>query len=297
MTYNRKYIGARYVPKFADPIDWNDDYSYEPLMIVMHEGDTYTSAQFVPAGIAITNTDYWVKTADYNAQIAQFADDLDAFVLQLGSIDDDVTALENKFPVSISDGGTGSTSYANNSIIMTNADSSAFVAASSDDIVDAISNEPVNRAIADEEGNNIIDTYATKNDVLGLEIITQYSEIFDTTAFANCNITDISKFKFIRFGKICVVSAYYTLKQDVLNNTVFQFFGAFKKYIPVATLPNMGVAEYAHCSYDDIDGRQYTSVNDATSVKWLGFECKGYESNDLPGANDAIYIELMYICE
>ena len=48
-----QYIGSRYVPVFADPVEWNAQRTYEPLTIVLHEGNSYTSKQFVPIGIKI----------------------------------------------------------------------------------------------------------------------------------------------------------------------------------------------------------------------------------------------------
>ena len=63
------YVGARYVPLFAEPVEWTSGSSYEPLTIVTYEGDSYTSRQYVPVGIQITNEDYWVKTGNFNAQL------------------------------------------------------------------------------------------------------------------------------------------------------------------------------------------------------------------------------------
>lgn len=94
----REYVGARYVPVFATPIDWNSANTYEPLTIVLHEGNSYTSRQAVPAGIQITNTAYWAQTGNYNAQIEQYRQD--------------VAALASRFPVSVLDGGTGGTDAA-----------------------------------------------------------------------------------------------------------------------------------------------------------------------------------------
>ena len=68
----RQYIGARYVPRFSDVNNgiWSNVYSYEPLTIVKNGIDYYTSKKSVPIGIAITNTEYWVKTGDYNGAIS-----------------------------------------------------------------------------------------------------------------------------------------------------------------------------------------------------------------------------------
>ena len=65
----RQYIGARYVPLFADPAEWDNTKTYEPLTIVIHNGNSYTSRQYVPAGIDITNISFWALTGNYNAQV------------------------------------------------------------------------------------------------------------------------------------------------------------------------------------------------------------------------------------
>lgn len=75
----REYVGARYVPLFADPIEWNDKRTYEPLTIVEHEGNSYTSRQFVPIGIDISNEDFWALTGNYNAQVEQYRQEVLAF--------------------------------------------------------------------------------------------------------------------------------------------------------------------------------------------------------------------------
>lgn len=68
----RQYIGARYVPLFADPAEWDNTKTYEPLTIVLHKGNSYTSRQYVPTGIDITDNDYWALTGNYNAQIEAY---------------------------------------------------------------------------------------------------------------------------------------------------------------------------------------------------------------------------------
>lgn len=67
-----QYIGARYVPLFAVPLDWSSDNTYEALTIVYYAGNSYTSRQAVPKGIDITNETYWALTGNYNAQIEAY---------------------------------------------------------------------------------------------------------------------------------------------------------------------------------------------------------------------------------
>lgn len=69
---NRQYVGARYVPKFSDPISWDINRSYEPLTIVTYLNNSYTSKLPVPVGVDITNEEYWVVTGNYNAQVEEY---------------------------------------------------------------------------------------------------------------------------------------------------------------------------------------------------------------------------------
>lgn len=97
----REYVGARYVPILADPLEWDSTKTYEPLTIVINEGDSYTSRQFVPAGIQLTNTKYWAHTADFNAQlekyrqeVQQISQDVQQFSQDVANIQGDVTIIQ-----------------------------------------------------------------------------------------------------------------------------------------------------------------------------------------------------------
>ena len=67
-----QYIGARYVPVFADPYDWDDTREYDPLTVVYNNGNSYTSKQYVPKGTPLTDESYWALTGNYNAQVEQY---------------------------------------------------------------------------------------------------------------------------------------------------------------------------------------------------------------------------------
>lgn len=60
-----QYFGARFVPIVADPIEWDSTNDYEPLTIVTHGCDIYTSRQYVPIGIDISDGSYWTLTGNY----------------------------------------------------------------------------------------------------------------------------------------------------------------------------------------------------------------------------------------
>ena len=75
----RQYVGARYVPVFANPLEWSDTREYEPLTIVTWQGNSYTTMQYVPTGIEITNTTYWALTGNFNAQVEAYRAEVKAF--------------------------------------------------------------------------------------------------------------------------------------------------------------------------------------------------------------------------
>lgn len=94
-----QYVGARYVPVFADPLEWSNTRGYEPLTIVLHNSNSYTSRQAVPVGIDISNESYWALTGNFNAQIQGMQQQINALAQQVGEIGDvsgDVSTLKTQ---------------------------------------------------------------------------------------------------------------------------------------------------------------------------------------------------------
>lgn len=87
-----QYVGARYVPLFAEPLEWDNTKTYEPLTIVYNNGNSYTSRQYVPVGIEITNTHYWALTGNYNAQIEQYRDEVQRYDARITANDTAIKA-------------------------------------------------------------------------------------------------------------------------------------------------------------------------------------------------------------
>lgn len=79
----RQYVGARYVPKFAEPIGWVKENSYEALTIVTYLNNSYTSKKPVPPNTDITNEEYWVVTGNYNAQVEQYRQETINYIEQV----------------------------------------------------------------------------------------------------------------------------------------------------------------------------------------------------------------------
>ena len=91
-----QYIGARYVPLFADPIEWDSARAYEPLTIVLHQGNSFTTRQHTPAGIDINNDAFWAETGNYNAQIEQYRQEVLAFDGRISKNTTDIAKLDTE---------------------------------------------------------------------------------------------------------------------------------------------------------------------------------------------------------
>lgn len=91
-----EYTGMRYVPVFADPAEWSSANSYEPLEIVIHEGNSYTSKTFVPVGIDISDPRYWALTGNYNAQVEQYRQEVTQYSQEVSQYRQEVLKLDGR---------------------------------------------------------------------------------------------------------------------------------------------------------------------------------------------------------
>jgi len=91
----KQYVGARYVPKFASPVEWAADTSYEALTIVTFNNASYTSKIQVPptVGNPANNPKYWALTGNYNAQVEQYRQET---IQVKNEITEDQNALKNE---------------------------------------------------------------------------------------------------------------------------------------------------------------------------------------------------------
>lgn len=88
----RQYVGARYVPLFAEPLEWSDTREYESLTIVTYQGDSYTSRQPVPTGIDIANTEFWALSGNFNAQVEAYRKEVAQLAEQVGTWSEKIDA-------------------------------------------------------------------------------------------------------------------------------------------------------------------------------------------------------------
>lgn len=65
------YRGLKAVLSFADPIQWNRASTYDALTVVWDDAShgSYASKRPVPSDIELTNEFYWLRTADLDAQV------------------------------------------------------------------------------------------------------------------------------------------------------------------------------------------------------------------------------------
>lgn len=73
----KKYIGLRYAPKFVGA--WDKASEYAALSVVYTNEQSYVSRKTVPANTEITNTEFWIKSADWNAQVAQYNQNVERY--------------------------------------------------------------------------------------------------------------------------------------------------------------------------------------------------------------------------
>lgn len=68
------YKGLKAVLSFADPIQWNKASTYDALTVVWDDAShgSYASKRHVPANIELTNEFYWLRTADLDAQVEMY---------------------------------------------------------------------------------------------------------------------------------------------------------------------------------------------------------------------------------
>lgn len=73
----KKYIGARYAPQFMGA--WDKTSEYAALSVVYTNDQSYVSRKTVPANTEITNTEFWIKSADWNAQVTQYNQNVEQY--------------------------------------------------------------------------------------------------------------------------------------------------------------------------------------------------------------------------
>lgn len=74
---------ANVYPTFATPVTWNSQNTYDALKIVLYDGGAYTSKSSVPAGVQISNTDYWIPTGNFYKLLTDYINNLQSAISTL----------------------------------------------------------------------------------------------------------------------------------------------------------------------------------------------------------------------
>ena len=204
----RQYVGARYVPKLADPVAWASGTSYEAMTIVTYNNSSYTSKVPVPAtvGNPADNPDYWALTGNYNAQVEQYRQETETVSNNLttlqGQITTEITNRENadttlqgQITTEITSRKATDAALQNtieteakarqtaNNILQGNINSEAATRASADSNLQSQINQIVapsgEAPSAAEVQNARIGAYGVTYDTLGTAIRTQVNDIYE----------------------------------------------------------------------------------------------------------------------
>lgn len=75
------YKGLKAVLSFADPIQWDKASTYDSLTVVWDDAThaSYASKRPVPQNIELTNEFYWFRTADLDAQVEMYRQEVQQF--------------------------------------------------------------------------------------------------------------------------------------------------------------------------------------------------------------------------
>lgn len=75
------YKGLKAVLSFAEPIQWNKASTYDALTVVWDDAShgSYASKRPVPVNIELTNEFYWLRTADLDAQVEMYRQEVMQF--------------------------------------------------------------------------------------------------------------------------------------------------------------------------------------------------------------------------
>ena len=173
----RQYVGARYVPKFADPVAWASGTSYEAMTIVTYNNSSYTSKIPVPAtvGNPADNPDYWALTGNYNAQVEQYRQETETVSNNLTTLQGQITTVSNNLTTEITNRKNADTT------LQDNITSEAATRASTDSNLQAQINQIVapsgEAPSAAEVQNARIGADGVTYDTLGTAIRTQVDEL------------------------------------------------------------------------------------------------------------------------
>lgn len=101
---NNRYQGMRYVPLVCGEHDKTK--SYENQSVVLHQGSSYTSKKNVPVGIEITNSEYWVLSGNYNAQVENYRKEVQNLSTRVSTAENSINGVVDSVNLSLAQAKT-----------------------------------------------------------------------------------------------------------------------------------------------------------------------------------------------
>lgn len=224
-----QYIGARYVPLFAEPIEWDKTKQYEPLTIVTSNGNSYTSRQFVPSGVEITNTAFWALTGNFNAQVEQYRKEVTAY-------DGRITAAQTDATNALSLANTNEADIAANDAELAGTADSGLKTLITNEVTRATSAEGVNKTAIDaevaraksEEAKNADAIAAEESRATAAEQVNATAISAEESARVTALNSILSRFPVgtsdLRDGSVTATKINQTGVKSILNGFTVHFF-------------------------------------------------------------------------
>lgn len=224
-----QYIGARYVPLFAEPIEWDKTKQYEPLTIVTSNGNSYTSRQFVPSGVEITNTAFWALTGNFNAQVEQYRKEVTAY-------DGRITAAQTYATNALSLAKTNEADIAANDAELAGTADSGLKTLITNEVTRATSAEGVNKTAIDaevaraksKEAKNADAIAAEKSRATAAEQVNATAISAEKSARVTALNSILSRFPVgtsdLRDGSVTATKINQTGVKSILNGFTVHFF-------------------------------------------------------------------------
>lgn len=255
----RQYIGARYVPIFGrkdeTSIIWDNSAPYEPLTIVLYQGNSYTSRQYVPTGVDILNQEFWALTGNYNAQVEAYRTEVLQFSDEIeGAVDKANQALEGVETLDTTVGNITSalplSDFSAQSTVKDQMDNlRTELNISIDDVADALPLTTFNRNNTVASKINAIVAGATQ----AYEILDNITAAMPLDAFSAEN-TIADAFQYVEDTISTVVNP---LRETVEHDTIFN-----KKYIGKTIAPIVDGSWYAYYDSEHFNLGALCVVND-----------------------------------
>jgi hypothetical protein len=224
-----QYIGARYVPLFAEPIEWDKTKQYEPLTIVTYDGNSYTSRQFVPTGVEITNTAFWALTGNFNAQVEQYRKEVIAYDGRITAAQTDATnalalAKTNESDIAANDAELAGTADSGLKTLITNETTRATKAEDANKV--AIGAEVTRATAAEGSNRDAIDAEVARATAAEKANATAISEEGSARTAAINSI--LSRFPVgasdLRDGSVTATKINQTGVKSILNGFTVHYF-------------------------------------------------------------------------